>query len=48
MSSLLGDMIKANRRNLELIFNHFGDDDFRHIYDVDPAAMRDITPRRAA
>ena len=47
---LLGDvfdvMFKANRRNLEVILDHFGEEGFSHIDDVDPAAMKDITPRR--
>lgn len=47
---LLGDvfdvMFKANRRNLAVILDHFGEDGFNQIDDVDPAAMKDITPRR--
>ena len=47
---LLGDMFdvmfKANRRNLEVILEHFGEDGFSRVDDVDPAAMKDVTPRR--
>ncbi len=47
---LLGDvfdvMFKANRRNLDVILAHFGEEGFAHVDDVDPGMMKDITPRR--
>lgn len=47
---VLGDvfdvMFKSNRRNLAVILDHFGEQGFDHINDVEPAAMKDITPRR--
>ncbi|KQT88329.1 DUF4112 domain-containing protein [Aurantimonas sp. Leaf443] len=47
---LLGDVFdvyfKAHRRNLNLILEHFGEHGLAEKPDLEPAAMKDITPRR--
>ena len=46
---LLGDVFdavfKANRRNLNLILDHFGHHDLTSLDDIDERTMKDVTPR---
>ena len=47
---LVGDVFdvvfKAHRRNLDMILDHFGEGDLSAQGDIDPEAMKDITPKR--
>ncbi len=36
---------KANRRNLNLVLDHFGHHDLTSVQDIDERTMKDVTPR---
>ncbi|WP_114389692.1 DUF4112 domain-containing protein [Notoacmeibacter marinus] len=46
---IVGDVFdavyKANRRNLNMILDHFGHHDLTDLDDVDERAMKDVTPK---